>query len=60
MKSSLNSASPVICCSGPHLHGLLLHVHQEVGQPLVLGRVGVGARDEHAPLGVVREVVQTF
>ncbi len=35
------------------LHGLLLHVHQEVGEALVLGCVGVGARDEHAPLGVL-------
>ena len=53
MKSSLNSASPVIWCSGPHLHRLLLHVHQEVGEPLVLGGVRVGARHEHAPLGLV-------
>ena len=29
---------------------LLLHVHQEVGEALVLGGVGVGAGDEHAPL----------
>jgi hypothetical protein len=36
------------------LHALLLHVHQEVGEPLVLGRLGVRARDEHAPLRVLR------
>ena len=36
-----------------HLDGVLLHVHEEVAEPLVLGRVGVGARHEHAPLGVV-------
>ena len=34
---------------------LLLHVHQEVGEALVLGGVGVGAGDEHAPLGVLGE-----
>ena len=37
-----------------HLHGLLLHVHDEVGEALVLRRVLVGARHEHAPLGLVR------
>ena len=55
MKSSLNSASPVIWRSGRTWTRLLLHVHEEVGQALVLGRVLVGARDEHAPLRVVRE-----
>ena len=35
------------------LDGLLLHVHQEVGQALVLGGLAVGARDEHAPLRVL-------
>ena len=34
---------------------VLLHVHQEVRQPAVLGRVRVGAREQHAPLGLVRE-----
>ena len=38
-----------------HLHPLLLHVHQEVGEALVLGRVGVGAGDQHAPLGELRQ-----
>ena len=38
-----------------HLHRVLLHVHQEVGEALVLGHLGVGARHEHAPLGVVGE-----
>ena len=38
----------------PHLDGVLLHVHQEVGQPLVLRRLRVRARDEHAPLRVLR------
>ncbi len=53
MNSSLNSASPVIWRSGRTCTAVLLHVHQEVGQALVLGHVGVGARDEHAPLGVL-------
>ncbi len=35
------------------LDGVLLHVHQEVGEALVLGGLAVGARDEHAPLGVL-------
>ncbi len=39
----------------PDLDLLLLHVHEEVGEALVLGRVGVGAGDEHAPLGLVGE-----
>ena len=55
MKSSLNSASPVIWTSGRISTPVLLHVHQEVGEPAVLGRVRVGAREQHAPLGVVRE-----
>ena len=38
----------------PDLDRVLLHVHQEVGQALVLRRLGVGARDEHAPLRVLR------
>ena len=37
------------------LDPVLLHVHQEVGEALVLGGVGVGAGDEHAPLGVLGE-----
>ena len=39
----------------PDLDALLLHVHQEVGEALVLGGVGVGAGDEHAPLRVLGE-----
>ena len=39
----------------PHLDLVLLHVHEEVGEPLVLGGVGVGAGDEHAPLRLVGE-----
>ena len=39
----------------PDLDGVLVHVHQEVRQALVARRVLVRARDEHAPLGVVRE-----
>ena len=35
---------------GTDLDRLLLHVHEKVGEPLVLGGVGVGAGDEHAPL----------
>src|SRR5207245_6660296 len=27
-----------------HLHGVLLHVHEEVGEALVLGRIGIGDR----------------
>src|SRR5215210_5848843 len=38
-----------------HLHRVLLHVHDEVGQALVLRRVLVGPRDEHAPLRLVGE-----
>ena len=55
MKISLNSASPVIWRSGLTSIAVLLHVHQEVGEALVLGRVGIGAGDEHAPLRHVRE-----
>ena len=54
MNSSLNSASPVIWRSGRTWTLVLLHVHQEVGEALVLGRVRVGAGDEHAPLRVLR------
>ena len=50
MKTSLNSPSPVIWTSGRTCDPVLLHVHQEVGEALVLGGVGVGAGDEHAPL----------
>ena len=32
---------------------VLLHVHQEVAETLVLRRLGVGPRDEHAPLRVL-------
>src|SRR5918999_752566 len=38
----------------PDLHGLLLHVEDEVGQALMLGRVLVRPRHEHAPLRLVR------
>ena len=34
------------------LHALLLHVHEEVGEALVLGRVRIAARHEHAPLAI--------
>ena len=33
----------------PHLDARLVHVDDEVGEPLVLGRVGIGACDEHPP-----------
>ena len=36
------------------LDPVLLHVADEVGEALVLRRVGVGARQEHAPLRLVR------
>ena len=39
----------------PYPDLLLLHVHQEVGKPLVLRRVLIGARDQHAPLRLVRK-----
>ena len=39
----------------PDLDAVLLHVHQEVGEPAVLGRVRVRAGEQHAPLGVMRE-----
>ena len=55
MNSSLNSASPVIWTQRADLDAVLLHVHQEVGEPAVLGRVRVRAREQHAPLGLVRE-----
>ena len=55
MNSSLNSASPVIWTSGRISTPVLLHVHQEVGEPAVLGRVRVRAREQHAPLGVMGE-----
>ena len=37
-----------------NLHPVLLHVADEVGEALVLGRVGVGAGEQHAPLRLVR------
>ena len=43
----------------PDLDAVLLHVHQEVGQAAVLRRVRVGARDEHAPLRLVRAASST-
>ena len=55
MKSSLNSGLAGDLAQRADLHAVLLHVHDEVGEALVLGRVRVGARDEHAPLGLVRE-----
>ena len=36
------------------LHAGLLHVEDEVGEPLVLGHVPVGARQQQAPFGLVR------
>ena len=39
----------------PHLDARALHVDHEVGHALVLGRLGVGAGDEHPPLGEVGE-----
>ncbi len=41
----------------PHLDALALHVEREVGHALVLGRVGVGAGDEHAVVGEVGQGV---
>ena len=38
---------------GPDLHPLAVHVQGEVGQALVLGELGVGAGDEHSPVGRV-------
>ena len=41
----------------PHLHARRVHVQGEVGQPLVLGGVGIGAGHEHAPVGDVGQRV---
>ena len=41
----------------PHLDAGRVHVEREVGQALVLGRLGIGAGDEHAPIGDVGERV---
>ena len=54
-KTSLNSASPVICLSGFTVTPGVLHVEQEVRDALVLGRVGIGAGQQHHPVGHVGE-----
>ena len=41
----------------PHLDARRVHVEGEVGHALVLGRLGVGAGDEHAPVGEVGQRV---
>ena len=53
-KISLNSASPVIWRQRPHLDAGRVHVDDQVGQPLVALRVGVGAGEEDAEVGDVR------
>ena len=40
-----------------HLDALGVHVEREVGHALVLGKIGVAAGDEHAPVGEVGERV---
>ena len=53
MKSSLNSASPVICRSGRTWTSACSMSIRKYVRPLCLARVRVGAGDEHAPLGVL-------
>ena len=49
-KTSLNSASPEIWRRPAHRHALGVHRHDEHRQALVLGHVGVGAREQQ-PVG---------
>ena len=42
---------------GAHLHAGAAHVHDEIGKPLVLGRVGVGACHQDTPVGDMRQGV---
>ena len=51
--SSLNSDSPVIWRSGTTWTPSCSMSSRKYVSPLCLGRLGVGARDEHAPLGVL-------
>ena len=52
--TSLKWASPVIWRSGRMSMPGVRHVDEEVGDALVLGRVGIGAGEQDAPLGAVR------
>ena len=54
-KTSLNSASPVICRKRLDRHSGQLHVEQEVGDPRVPGRVGIRAGQQHHPVRDVGE-----
>ena len=58
--TSLNSASPVIWCSGRTSTPGRVHVDQEAGDALVLGDLGVGAGEEQARSRQWATVVQTF
>ena len=60
MKSSLNSASPVIWRSGRDLDAVLLHVHQEVGEAAVLGASGFVRATSMHHFDSCASVVQTF
>ncbi len=39
----------------PHLHAGGLHIHQQDAQAAMLGRAGIGARQQQAPVGQVCE-----
>ncbi len=52
--TSLKWAPPVSCRSGRTSMPGALHVEHEVGDPLVLGHVGIGAHEQHPTLRVVR------
>ncbi len=39
---------------GPHLDPGGVHIEEEVGDPLALGHVGIGAGEQHRPVGEVR------
>ena len=54
-KTSLNSASPVICTSGRTVDAGRLHVDEQVGDARVLRRVGIGAARADAPVRAMRE-----
>ena len=40
---------------GAHLDAGLVHGDQQVGEPLVALRLGIGAADDEAPVGLVRQ-----
>ena len=38
---------------GLHVHGILGHINQEIGQPLMLGHVPIRARQQQSPFGMM-------